>query len=115
MKKIAVILLLFSILISTGGYHFLYMAYQIELKQDMKTYLRENDASQIGTHFCFTTQSGQISDSAFLWEDENEEFRYKNELYDVVSIKKLSGKMLVCCLKDNNENDFEKLWNEVHH
>jgi len=54
-------------------------------------------------------------DPAFVWEEENAEFRYRNEWYDVISVKIADGKVLICCLKDGNENEIEKQWNELHH
>ena len=115
MRKTLSLLLLFSILLYTGGYHFACMVYQSYLKQEMKIYLQHTDNSAYGNHLCFSLTNGQITDPAFAWEEENTEFRYRNEWYDVISIKKTGGKILICCLKDGNENEIEKQWNELHH
>lgn len=50
----------------------------------------------------------------FSWEEENEEFRYQQELYDVVSIEKKNGNIEITCLKDNDENHLESQLNEIH-
>jgi len=115
MRKTISLLLLFSILLYTGGYHFACMVYQTYLKQEMKTYLQHTDNSAYGTHLCFSLTNGHVMDPAFVWEEENAEFRYRNEWYDVISVKIADGKVLICCLKDGNENEIEKQWNELHH
>jgi hypothetical protein len=115
MRKTLSILLLFSILLYTGGYHFACVLYQSYLKQDMKYYLQHSDNTAYGTHLCLSLTDGRIMDPAFAWEEENTEFRYRNEWYDVISVKKTAGKILICCLKDGNENEIEKQWNELHH
>lgn len=97
-----------------GGYHFIYSLYQQELKTEMKTYLSANRASEFGTIFEFTLNNNKVVDSGFTWEEENVEFRFNQDLYDIVHIEKKEGKLLVTCLKDNDENQLEKQINEIH-
>ena len=99
----------------TGGYHFLYMIYQLDLKSEMKASLSKNDQNHFGTHFSFAIVKDQITDTHFSWEEENEEFRFNNDLYDVVSVKRTADSIQICGLKDNIENNFEQAWNEIHH
>jgi hypothetical protein len=91
------------------------MIYQIGLKNEMKVYLAKNDSSNFGTRFTFSVSHEKISDTRFNWEEENEEFRYDHDLYDVISLKKSGDSIRIYALKDSNENNFEKQWNEVHH
>ena len=53
-------------------------------------------------------------DPDFSWEEENEEFRYQKDLYDIVSIEKKEGLIEIVCLKDNDENQLESQLNEIH-
>lgn len=80
----------------------------------MKAYLKENKSSAFGNRFEFTLTANQVTDPQFSWEEEGEEFRYNQELYDVVSIEKKEGKIIITCLKDNDENTLEKQLNEIH-
>jgi hypothetical protein len=80
----------------------------------MKAYLKENKSSTFGNKFEFTVSANQVSDANFSWEEENEEFRYQHELYDVVSIEKNNDKLVIMCLKDNDENQLENQLKEIH-
>ncbi len=97
-----------------GGYHLLYRLYQQGLKTEMKAYLKKNKTSSFGNRFEFTLIENQVTDTQFSWEEENEEFRYRQELYDVVSIEKKAEKLVIICLKDNEENQLEKQLNQIH-
>jgi hypothetical protein len=80
----------------------------------MKAYLNENKNSIFGNRFEFHLTENKIADPNFSWEEEGEEFRYKQELYDVVSIENKGGDLIIRCLKDNDENTLEKQVNEIH-
>jgi hypothetical protein len=80
----------------------------------MKAYLKQNKSSQFGTRFEFALNNNQVTDSKFSWEEEGAEFRYQKELYDVVSLEKKEGKLVIICLKDNDENKLEKQVSEIH-
>jgi predicted RNA-binding protein len=80
----------------------------------MKAFLKENKSSQFGTKLEFAVVSNKIIDENFSWEDENEEFRYHDELYDVVKIEKKEDKIVLICLKDNDENQLENQIKEIH-
>ncbi|MCX6205288.1 MAG: hypothetical protein NTZ19_03445 [Bacteroidetes bacterium] len=97
-----------------GGYHLLYIFYQQQIKSEMKSFLKEHRSSEFCSKLVFATSDGKIRDSNFSWEEENEEFRYQHELYDVVSIEKKNGRAEIICLKDNDENQLEIQLNEIH-
>lgn len=80
----------------------------------MKAYLKQNKSSQFGTRFEFAINNDHVIDSKFSWEEEGAEFRYQQELYDVVSLEKKEGKLILVCLKDNDENQLEKQLSEIH-
>lgn len=80
----------------------------------MKAYLKQNKSPQFGTRFEFALNNDQVTDSKFSWEEEGAEFRYQHELYDVVSLEKKEDKLIIVCLKDNDENQLEKQLNEIH-
>lgn len=80
----------------------------------MKAFLKVHKSSAFGSKLVFTERSGKIDQPDFEWEDGNEEFRFQQELYDVVSIEKKNGKIEIICLKDNNENQLESQLNQIH-
>jgi hypothetical protein len=96
-----------------GGYHLLYIYHQQELKTEMKAFLKEHHSSRFGSKLVFAMSAGKVNNANFSWEEENEEFRYQQELYDVVSIEKTNGKIEIICIKDNDENQLESQLNEI--
>lgn len=96
-----------------GGYHLLYMYHQQALKSEMKAFLKEHHSTRFGSKLVFELQAGKIQNTHFSWEEENEEFRYQNELYDVVSFEKTNNKIEIICIKDNDENQLENQLNEI--
>lgn len=114
MRKTVSFILLFCLLVYIGGYYLIFSVYQQELKTEMKAYLKQNKSSQFGTRFEFDLNNNQIADTKFSWEEEGTEFRYQHELYDVVSLEKKDGKLILVCLKDNDENQLEKQLSEIH-
>lgn len=114
MRKTVSSILLCCLLVYIGGYHLIYSLYQQELKIEMKAFLKQNKSAQFGTRFEFALNKDQITDTQFSWEEEGSEFRYQQELYDVVSLEKKAGKLVIVCLKDNDENQLEKQVNEIH-
>jgi hypothetical protein len=97
-----------------GGYHLIFSLYQQGLKTEMKAFLKENKQSKFGTRLEFALDGDQIKDASFSWEDENEEFRYHQDLYDVLNIEKQDGKIILICIKDNDENQLESQLKEIH-
>lgn len=114
MKKSASLILLICIVTYVGGYHLIYGFYQQGLKSEMKAYLRENKQSNFGEYFQFNLNQGEISNPDFVWEEEGEEFKFKNKYYDVVSIEKNKNQIKIICLKDDNENKLEQQLNQIN-
>jgi len=113
-KTIATILLFFCMLIYVGGYYLFFAWHQANLKTEMKAYLKQHKSSKYGTVIQLKTNSGQINDTNFSWEDDGTEFRYHDLLYDVVTIDHQAGMVSICCLLDNSENQLEQQINDIH-
>jgi len=113
-RKTFSFILLICLLVYIGGYQLFYCLYQQSLKTEMKAYLKENKTSKFGTRLEFEIEGNQIKDKSFSWEEENEEFRYHNELYDVVNIENQECKLILICIKDNDENQLENQLKEIH-
>ena len=91
-----------------GGYHLVYAAYQMGIKQEMKAYLKKHKDISYGSYFQFKLDKQRVQDASFEWQEENEEFRYHGEYYDIVSMQRNSDSIQICALKDGRENDLEK-------
>ena len=112
-RKIFNFILLFCLLVYIGGYQLLYILYQKGLKTEMKTFIKQNRTVEFGTRFVFSINAGKVIDPDFKWEEENEEFTFQTELYDVVSIEKKNEKVEIVCLKDHDENHLELQYREI--
>lgn len=81
----------------------------------MKTYQKQHMDTRYGTFLSFQLKDNQVDDPFFVWEENNEEFRYKGELYDVVALQRSASNIRICATKDSRENDLEKQVAEIHH
>jgi hypothetical protein len=115
LRKIVSIGLLCCLLVYIGGYHLVYAIHQFGLKQEMRAYLKTNPDIRYGSYFSLGIKNGQVTDQAFEWEEENEEFRYNSELYDVVTLQSKGDSLYISALKDDNENNLEQQVKQVRH
>jgi len=80
------------------GYYIVFRVRQLELKSEIKMYLKSHKDDQHLTHFEFPVENGQILSDKFEWE-EKDEFSFKGSMYDLIEMKvegeKVEGKKLV--------------------
>ncbi len=103
-----------SLLVNIGGYYLVYNVYRAGIKQEMMAYLVSHDDSSIGSYFNFKLSGSDVLDPDFQWEDDQNEFRYKGELYDVVAKSTSNGSIQLNALKDARENNLEKELSKLH-
>lgn len=113
MKKAASVILLFCLLVFTGGYHLIVAGYRVGLKKEIRTGLLQNPKSNITQTFHFTTIGNDIQNISFSWVDEGEEFTYDGTLYDVVSILYQNNQVSIECYRDKEETKLVKLIAEI--
>lgn len=97
-----------------GGFHLVFAVHQQQLKREMRSYLQAHNDARYGSRFVFQLSDNKVNDPAFEWEEENQEFRYRSELYDVVSVTKQGNQLKVTALKDSNENQLEQQVNQLN-
>lgn len=114
LKKIFSILILCCLAIYIGGYHLVYALYQSSIKQEMRAYLATHTDTRYGSYFNFKMEKNRIDDPLFNWEENNKEFRYKGEWYDVIAIQKSGDSIRISSIKDDRENRLEKQLAEIH-
>ncbi len=74
----------------------------------MKAYLKEHKENLLLSTYKFHLQEGDIKEASFEWSEKNEEFSYKDEMYDVVTVKYEHDTAIIYCLKDENENELDQ-------
>ena len=93
----------------------MYELHKKGIKQEMRTYLKTHADKQYGTYLSFQLTNGAVTDPSFEWEDDKHEFRYKGQLYDVVTVQNICDSIQIWAFKDTRENDLEKQVADIHH
>ncbi len=102
MKKIAAIFLSFLFLIYLGGIQVMYWVKIDGAKKDASAFLNNNKFKKNSdTKLLFTTAQY----NSLGWSDNNKEFTYNCQLYDVSEIKYVAGGVEVQCYADNAETE----------
>ena len=113
MKKSFCFILLFCMIIYTGGYQLIGTCFQLSLHSEMKAYLKQNLNNKYNTVFTFQSQNQIITDPGLVWEEENEEFLFKGNLYDVVSIEYNDSCATLYCIDDRAESNLLSKTGEI--
>jgi hypothetical protein len=97
-QKLIAILLLACLCFALLGYHLVFY-FQLEtVKSEMKAFLqKQKDLKDVIQLSLTNEESEQLH-----WEDENE-FRYQGEMYDVIEKKAFKDQLLIRCIPDKKE------------
>lgn len=98
LQKLIAIVLLGCLLMTTVGYHLVFRVQLHHLKAEMKRNLRNARNRKELTELSFDADQLQ----QLAWEDE-QEFNWKGEWYDVVEKKMVNGRLHVLCIADKKE------------
>lgn len=74
----------------------------------MRTSLAANNDKHLGTYLSFSLVNDAIKDPSFEWEETNKEFRYRGEMYDVLTIRYEKNTATIYCINDHKEKALEK-------
>jgi hypothetical protein len=97
-KRLIAILLFTLFYITLLGYHFVF-SFQLELaKAEMRNFLQGRKSHKDVVQLSLSKEE---SDDLF-WENDHE-FRYKGEMYDVIEKKANGNKVLIRCVSDKKE------------
>ena len=115
MKKIVAFILLTALFLNIIGYHFIFQMQQHQVKEDMKEYLSSSKDIQNAVELRFSLADAS-SISKLKWEEEKE-FTYNGEMYDVIKKENANGELVIQCIKDKKEthlvNNYEKVSKET--
>lgn len=98
MRKITAIALLITLFLAAPGYHLAFRIHLRHLKAEIKRDLRRPGNRKDITELAFTTSQLQELE----WEEEHE-FRWKGEMYDVIEKRSVQDKILIRCIADKKE------------
>ena len=99
MKKIAGVILLACLFFTVVGYHFVFRLQLGEIKAEMKERLR-NYADDNVVEFSFSPDDAR----KINWEEEHE-FRFNNEMYDVIEKHQQGHQLIIRCIPDKKEKE----------
>jgi hypothetical protein len=92
--------MLFAMIHYMVGYRFMYSLGILYAKDEAKECMVEKKAN---------TQQLTLSSSEYVslkWTEENKEFSFNNEMYDLVSIQKVGNNYVIKVYSDDNETDW---------
>lgn len=107
MRKLTSILLLICLCCTWLGYHLLFHVQLSAVKSEMRAFLlKQKDHKDVIT-FSFTNEELKKLE----WEDETE-FGYKGEMYDIIEKKTQGNQIVLRCIADTKETallqDYQK-------
>lgn len=110
LKKPMAILLLICLFLEVIGFYFVFLLRREAVKQEVWSYLHQNQHNNYAQTLSFSLNDPGIRETP-VWENENE-FSFKGEMYDVIEKKELNGNLVISCISDKKETslikDFEK-------
>lgn len=101
MKKAVVFILLLSFLFQIFGYHLVFQYRKFDLKKSAKRLLRRRVDPSLTETFSFPLLAGEKQEMP-QWVDQFE-FRFHDQLYDVIEKKVVGDRLVIRCLNDIKE------------
>ena len=98
MRKITAIALLITLFLAAPGYHLAFRIHLRQLKAEIKRNLRRAGNRKDVMELAFTTSQMRELE----WEEEHE-FRWNGEMYDVIEKRTEQDKILIRCIADKKE------------
>ncbi len=107
MKNTFVIAMLLSLGFSQIGYYLFSIAYETYLKEEMKEFVLSKIDKKNLTVISYSDNIDEIK-----WEN-NREFSFKNEMYDVIKRDTINKKIFLYCIDDKKETSLIAKYNEA--
>lgn len=97
-RKLTSILLIICLCCTWLGYHLVFRVQLLSIKSEMKAFLRSQENHKDVIELSFTHEESKKLE----WEDEAE-FSYKGEMYDVIEKQTKGNRILLRCIADTKE------------
>ena len=110
-RKIIAVTLVFLLLVQAGGLGWMRAFTHFQIKNNIRSAIQAGKSVAAGQTFYFACTGDQVTQSDFLWEEEGEEFLYKGNWYDVLSISNEAGKLVIQAIQDGDDTQLAAVWN----
>jgi len=110
-KKTFSAILILALFLNGSGYYIFYKIRKQELKSTMKEYLLASPDPGNLTEFHFD-MNDKKSLNKMEWENDHE-FWYEDELYDLIEKKTEGDRIIIRCINDKKEGDLMKLMQKI--
>jgi len=109
MKRLTAVLFLSIFILQAFGYFFTYRLIKWHIHKEISTQISQGryESSAIA---CITLNEKQ--QASLIWEEENE-FCYQEEWYDIVEVKQTGALTTYFCIKDNQESKLVSNFNSI--
>jgi hypothetical protein len=102
MKRLTSILLVLTFILYLGGVQIMYWVKMSVCKQETHFLIQNHEIDKSGTiAFSFTPSEYK----SLSWSEENKEFTYKGQRYDIIGMQFFSDEIIIKCFSDNNETN----------
>ena len=108
MKKIAAVILFFCLFFTVVGYHFVFGIHLSEIKAEMKSKLRNVPGKDVVVFSFNIAEANKIE-----WEEEHE-FRFNNEMYDVIEKHQDGDQLVIHCIPDKKEKALLEFYQKIN-
>ena len=105
MRKITAIALLITLVFVTIGYHFAFRIHLNQVKAEIKRNLRRSGNRRDVVTLTFTHPQAQQLE----WEEDHE-FRWKGEMYDVIEKRTEGNTVSITCVPDKKEKQLLEIY-----
>ncbi len=99
LKKIFPLTFLIIFLFNVAGYFILFKVEHFQIKHEIRSKIEKG----IFTEFLTVITINKSERSSIEWLESDQEFRYKNNLYDVVRFTKTENTISYYCINDSEE------------
>jgi len=98
-KKIGAVLIIFILLFNIAGFYLLFQIKRWSIREEVEQKLKKTIPEKYLTRIEITPQITEEIE----WEEENEEFSFRGDMYDLAYQKKIGNKIYYYCFKDDEE------------
>jgi hypothetical protein len=107
-KKIAAVILFICLFFTVVGYHFVFRLQLGEIKSEMKKKLRNSTDKDVIVLAFNADDAKKIE-----WEEEHE-FRFNNEMYDVIEKHQDGDQLVIHCIPDKKEKALLEFYQKIN-
>jgi hypothetical protein len=106
-KRIVAIILLSCLFLTILGYHIVFRIHLSEIRAEMKQRLRYSSSKDALVLVLDKEESSQVE-----WENKHE-FRYQNEMYDVIDQRREGSHLVIRCIPDEKEKELLEAYEKI--